>query len=296
MAASSYSASAPATIMLFGEHAVLHHKLALVAAVDQRLTVTLAPREDREVHLISALGEYHTTLDHLNISAPFHFVLTCIDYFLPSLITGMNLTITSSFSSTVGLGSSAAVVAATTHCLMQWLEHQGDLFTIAQQIVQRVQGCGSGADVAASIYGGVIAYRIEPLCIEPLNVHPQITLIYAGYKTPTPEVIRLVQERNSTEKLTHLYEQIDMCVQQAKQALRDKDLDTLTSLMAEHHAYQQALGVSDAILDLIVQEHAAQGAKISGSGLGDCVLVLGHITQSKHGTVIPIQISPKGIN
>ena len=64
---------------------------------------------------------------------------------------------------------------------LRWLEHQEIYLLAAQQIVQRVQGCGSGADVAAAIYGGVIGVcRIEPQCIEPQNVHPQITLIYAG--------------------------------------------------------------------------------------------------------------------
>ena len=43
-----YTASAPGSLMLFGEHAVLHGHAALVAAVDRRVTVTLRPRRRRK--------------------------------------------------------------------------------------------------------------------------------------------------------------------------------------------------------------------------------------------------------
>ena len=69
--------------------------------------------------------------------------------------------------------------------------------------------------------------------------------------------------------------------------------------MREHHRYQQQLGVSDPTLELLIDEAQQQpgiaGAKISGSGLGDCIVTLGHLTQSQHGTLIPITLSDTGI-
>ena len=51
-------ASAPGSLMLMGEHAVLHGKKALVCAIDQRISVSLTPREDARISIVSALGEY----------------------------------------------------------------------------------------------------------------------------------------------------------------------------------------------------------------------------------------------
>jgi mevalonate kinase len=293
----AFRSSAPATVMLFGEHAVLHNKLALVAAVNQRLHVTLTLRDDHMIHVQSSLGSYITSLDDFHIQPPFQFVLACIQHFLPSIRQGFNLAITSSFSSTVGLGSSAAVVAATTDCLMQWLtqHNKEELFAISRTIIQQVQGCGSGADAAASIYGGVIAYRMHPILIEKIETAQEFTLIYSGYKTPTPEVIKKVQQENSPEKLINLYEEINTCVEQAKQALQKNNTNELKKVMAQHYRYQKELGVSDETLDALIKEHSEQGAKISGSGLGDCIVVLGNIQHSKQGAIIPIQLSPSGI-
>ena len=42
----SYKVSAPGSMMLMGEHSVLKNKFALVAALNRRMKVELALRED----------------------------------------------------------------------------------------------------------------------------------------------------------------------------------------------------------------------------------------------------------
>ena len=61
--ATTYKFSAPGSIMLMGEHAVLRNQLAIVGAVDKRMTVTLTPHENNRIEIYSSLGNYHTTLD-----------------------------------------------------------------------------------------------------------------------------------------------------------------------------------------------------------------------------------------
>ena len=46
-------ASAPGSIMITGEHAVVYGHKAIVAAVEQRISVTLTPRQDDQVRITS---------------------------------------------------------------------------------------------------------------------------------------------------------------------------------------------------------------------------------------------------
>lgn len=306
MAKKSYGASAPGSIMLFGEHAVLRDKLAIVAAVNKRITVKLTPRPDDQINIFSTLGEYKTNLNKFKNQNLFKFVLTSIEHHISLIPTGFDLHITSEFSHQVGLGSSSAVVVAVLHCLMQWLINTIDtkiLFFDARNIIREIQGCGSGADVAASVYGGSLAYRQEnPLEIEKLNLLPDISLVYCGYKTPTPDVINKVNllENSQPEQYIKIFNLMDQCALKAKNAFMHKDLALIAQLMKEHQHYQKLLGTSDNTLEKLITESLAQenimSAKISGSGLGDCIVTLGEIKTKTNisGEIIPVKISLEG--
>lgn len=65
--------------------------------------------------------------------------------------------------------------------------------------------------------------------------------------------------------------------QQAELALEAKDQDTLGQLMSQAHNHLKSLGVSCDLSDLLVAtalEHGALGAKMSGGGLGGCIIAL----------------------
>lgn len=268
--------------MLMGEHAVLRNKLALVGAVDKRITVTLTPQENDHIDIYSELGEYHSTINAMEDSFIFRFVLATIKPHQLKIAQGFRLNIHSEFSSQVGLGSSAAVVVATLACLQQWL-HQIDhqqLFLDARIIIQQVQGRGSGADVAASVYGGVVAYRMDPFSIEKSENIFDIALIYTGYKTPTPEVIKMVDQyiQSDPEKYVRIFHEMNDVSEKAWQAIQQKHWIELGKLMQQHQHAQTQLGVCDEktaeLLNLLQQNPDVLGCKISGSGLGDCVIAL----------------------
>ncbi len=279
----SYQFSAPGSIMLMGEHAVLREKTALVGAIDKRITVTLTPHEDNRIDIYSALGEYHEKLNDLKDASVFRFILSTIRFYLAHIHNGFRLNIHSEFSSEVGLGSSAAVVVATCACLKDWLiQHfdQEQLFLDARAIIQHTQGRGSGADVAASVFGGIIKYRMTPICIEKSENIVDIALIYTGYKTPTPEVIKIVDQRVALnpKKYALLFEKINTYSERAWNAIHQKDLLLLGQMMDQHQKTQNLLGVCDEkTSQLLYSLHHHQqvlGSKISGSGLGDCVVAL----------------------
>ncbi|MFN7098736.1 MAG: galactokinase family protein, partial [Gammaproteobacteria bacterium] len=113
MACTVFNASAPGSLMVMGEHAVLAGKLALCMAVEQRVHVSLQPRTDNIIHLSSnAFPDYQTTCDQIKIEKPYQFVLGVLSAYQTNLNSGCDIHIVADFSHTMGLGSSAAVTVA----------------------------------------------------------------------------------------------------------------------------------------------------------------------------------------
>jgi mevalonate kinase len=297
-----YKASAPGSLMLMGEHAVLQGKHALVAAINRRIRVTLKPRADRLIYVSSALGTLKTSIDSLRTlerEKSFRFVLAAIDVYHSKLTLGFELTIESEFSDKIGFGSSAAVVVATLKVLDKFINLSPSqpinvnskepinlvLFQLAKTVIQQVQGVGSGADVAASIMGGIVFFRTHPLVIEKLALPslPSLVAVYSGYKMPTEEVIQIVEKKrlHSPQIYDGIFQVMEQCTVAAYHALQKEDWEKLGCLFNIQHGLMSALGVSDTTLDYFANtlrgSTEIKGAKISGSGLGDCVVGLGTI-------------------
>jgi mevalonate kinase len=302
---SKIEVTAPGSIMLMGEHAVLFGEPALACAVEARLTVTLVPRSDRRVLIDSALGQYSGSLDELSSMPELAFVLAVIAGYQSQLQRGFELSIRSGFSHTVGLGSSAAVTAATTAALAAYAGQSTDpetLFARALTAVHQVQhGRGSGTDLAASLYGGVIGYDMAPAQVRPLSGLPPIALYYSGYKMKTPEVLARVEQKaaRQPELFAGLYRLMGQTSQAAEKAVNHQDWDGLGELMNLYQGLMDALGVCDATLAQMIYRLRAEpgvlGVKISGSGLGDCVLALGRVESALPWESIPVSVAAKGV-
>jgi mevalonate kinase len=294
--------------MITGEHAVLHGARALVGAVDARVRVVLTPCTGRRVDIRSALGTRQTSLDAPDISPPFQFVGRALQLLGPGCPSGFALEITADMPPDVGLGSSAAVTVATLAALHAWGGSQGvpdpvQLHREALAIVRDVQGAASGADLAASVWGGVLLYRQTPAVLRRHTLFPGITLVYAGYKTTTAEVIRQVESRRATAPAAFdsLYARMDACTEAADAAFADADWPRLAFALQQGQSLMEELGVCDATLaDIIRHLRSTVGiasAKISGSGLGDCVLALGHPAPGAKLPYrqIPVRFSGQGL-
>lgn len=304
--------TAPGSLMLMGEHAVLFGEPALACAVDKRISVELAPREDRQVVIDSALASYRSDLDQLVAEAKLSFVLAAIQRQQAVLQTGFELRIRSEFSHTVGLGSSAAVTVAVVAALMAFSgEASGDpmaVFNESLAVVHQVQdGRGSGTDLVAAVFGGVVGYTAataeSPAQIRALKGLPQISLYYAGYKTKTPDVLKIVEQycAQQPQLFAGIYRLMGQCTAQAELAVERSDWVSLGQLMNMYQGFMDALGVNDKQLSDIIyslrQSDAIYAAKISGSGLGDCVLALGQDANlSIAYEQIPVSISAQGVS
>lgn len=294
--------SAPGNLMLMGEHAILHDQPAIALAVGNRLSVSLTPRVDDTVTIESELGCYQSTLSELSEDSTFSFMVAAIQLCQSKLKQGFDLSVTSEFSEQVGLGSSAAVTASTVACLLTFCgEHatKEDVFNLALKTVHSVQsGRGSGTDLAASIWGGLIAYEMKGAKVRQLKGTPDIDLFYVGYKMKTPEVIALVNQRADTAPAIYasIYQLMGQVTRAAEEAIVSQEWNRVGLLMDQYSGLMDALGVCDANLaDLqfrMRQQSGVLGAKISGSGLGDSVISLGLTNPSE----IPYQHLPVSIH
>lgn len=297
--------SAPGSLMLIGEHAVLHGRRALVAALNRRMRVQLRPRADRHICIQSALGKRVVALDRLAIQQPFTFITAALLQQRRQLPGGLDIEIQAEFSHDIGFGSSAAVTVALLRALAELCGSARDdkkILADAIAVIRQVQGRGSGADAAASLLGGVVCYRAAPLEFKPLAVAPPLVAVYCGYKTPTAEVIALVEQRRRRQPqlFGKIFDLMDDCVARALPLVRRKKWRALGELMNLHHGLQTALGVNTTELEDICQRLRRApgswgGAKISGSGLGDCAIALGR----PRGTFQPyplhqLQVEPAG--
>ena len=295
-------ATAPGSLMLMGEHAVLHGRLALVAAVDSRLSVAATPRSDRIVSITSSLGEYRSDLDSLAASHDFRFLVAAIREARPA--TGLDLVVTSEFSHTIGFGSSAAVTVAAVAAIRRLSGLDDDRKAIVEsalRVIRSVQGMGSGADVAASTHGGIVLYRATPMEIDVLpHTHP-LTAVYSGSKMPTPEVVALVEKSRALYPsiFEDIYNAIDQCVMDAADAVHARDWATVGRMMNVNQGLMDAMGVSNAALSRIVYALRGApgilGAKISGSGLGDCAIGLGSVGSTFSDPVMPVTVDTEGV-
>lgn len=278
-AGKTYWADAPASTMLFGEHAVLAGYPAMVMAVDYRLKIKVQRRRDLQIH-IDALGEKLQALNAYDYALDRKFKYISAALRGLSIPLGLNIVIDSQIDSCVGLGSSSALLIALVAVLDLVVDGRVKPFEIvhqrALQVLHQVQGRGSGADLAACFYGGVIVYTMLDGVKGRLKApNSSMHLIYSGYKTPTGQVLDLLHERVSSGICNRKsIDELGRICQRAIVAWQEGDLDALAHCCDQHHVAMQQLMLSDATLDAIYTHLRADGimAKISGSGLGDCIL------------------------
>ncbi|WP_299082877.1 hypothetical protein [uncultured Ruegeria sp.] len=290
--------SAPGSIMITGEHAVVYGYPSIVCAIDQRITVEALPLTERRVEIVSDIGPPMTLpLEFVSKGGRYRFILSAVEFFSNRLKHGVRLTISSKIDPSLGLGSSAAVTIASLAALATMVgEDLGQsLYTKALTIVRRNEGRGSGADLAASIFGGMLAYKLPTELLDKvpageisaeitqLPTPPILSLCHSGYKTPTPVVLAKVARSMVGREAAFevLYQRMGQAAADAIVFAKKQDWLAFGAAISEYQGMMEELDVSDPTLGKIVGDAlacpATIGAKISGSGLGDCVLAVGAV-------------------
>jgi mevalonate kinase len=316
--------SAPGKLMLLGEHAVVYQRPCLVTAMDARLHMTLARTDDGlftirapDVGVDQVQGPVVEAFAEGKVRARgTRFIESSLAVFREQfgLDRGVRITTDSDFSSKLGLGSSSATVACTLFGLANLLQLDlslHDLFNLGIKAIFRVQQTGSGFDLASTIYGGTLYYdNVDPREIVPLEV-PELPLVvaYTGIKADTPTYVRRVGSLLDTwpTAMTHIFDTMAELVRAGRIALEAADWASLGQLMDMQHGLAHAIGVdTPETVELVfrAREAGAYGAKLSGAGGGDCIIVLApdhkrteieNTLRRSGGQIVPVRPNAPGV-
>lgn len=188
-------ASAPGKVIVAGEYAVLDGAPAICMAVNRRAQVSITASTEN-YHTVSAPGFCDDLDSFASIadSAKKYPLLAAVWQELQIETPDfLNIVLDSSgFSESddgkIGIGSSAALTVALTAALARLAGESRDIGRIAMAAHRRLQGgAGSGADIACSLSGGTIEYRMgERSCAElswPADLY--YTLLWSGVPADT---------------------------------------------------------------------------------------------------------------
>jgi phosphomevalonate kinase len=256
-------ATAPGKVLLAGEYAVLVGAEAVVMAVDRRVVarVVADPATDPDaraaarspfIEAVVAGVAAHAGADSVAARAAQGLA---VDSRALRAVDGIKL----------GLGSSAAVTVAACACALahEQMAQAGEeqaldaapaarlihrLAHAAHGAAQSAQGArGSGADIAASVYGGILSVRVQPdadgsgpgrgplpMLVRPLlsdlertSVH--LVFVWTGAPASTPALVARVQAWRDVEPRAH---------ERAMTALADAALGLIAALRPSGQASQ----------------------------------------------------------
>lgn len=265
--------SAPGKLMLLGEHAVVYGYPCIVTAVDKRLYVDAEIIDKNEDEIVTPQVKES------------RFVLETLSHFREKFKINKHIKITTNgnFSHNVGLGSSSAVTVATFSALSSLFNFpisKKEIFDLSHKVTLKIQGVGSGFDIAAATFGGTLYFVKAGKTIEPLEIDSLPLVVgYSGIKADTPYYVRKLAEafKDRKSEMDKIFNNIADLVKTAKKSLVEKDYSIFGKFMTDDHSLLQKLGVSIPKLDSMVEvaiKAGAYGAKLSGAGGGDCMIAL----------------------
>lgn len=178
-----------------------------------------------------------------------------------------------------GMGSSAAISIAAIRAVFDYFEQSIDMETL-EILVNKAEIIAhsnpSGLDAKTCLSDKAITF-IRNIGFSTLDLDLDAYLIIAdtGIYGNTREAVEKVAQAEEAN-LPHLAALGDL-TEMVQKAIQAKTISEIGPLMTKAHSHLQAIGVSIDKADQLVQislENGALGAKMSGGGLGGCIIAL----------------------
>jgi mevalonate kinase len=308
-------ASAPAKIILFGEHFVVYGNPAILASIDKRVFVIACIRLDKEDRIsigsdigmagqYDGNGEFMVSKGGVESKATLDPLYSAIKRILLARNSraGIEIGISSRVPPGVGLGSSAASCVATVAAvdsLFQKKLNKHKICELAIESEKLIHKTTSGADCYVSTFGGLIKYQCKSKGFKKLEIKRSFPLVVAntGIKHSTGDLVagvRKFKERNHVLFNNLAKQASDICFQ-AGIALTSGNRDRVGQLMNENHTILQRVGVSHHKAEDLIEicrNSGAVGAKITGAGGGGSVIALAGTREDR--TVVASRIQAAG--
>lgn len=286
-------ASAPAKIILFGEHFVVSDRLAIAAAIDLRAKVEANFNDSKYFSLTEKKSNFKIIVNFDDIIngcidsydrffKPLLFILHEISKYL-QFKSGIDFIIDSDIPIGVGLGSSAAVSVAFSAATLKLLNYNfsmEDIVNFASRGEYLAHERPSGIDPTISTFGGILVYRRSE-GFRALNIsinNPVIIGVTNESRYTAEMVMKVLNFKAKYPKIFDvLYEANDIIVYEAIEALKYNDLHKIGDLMNIAHGLLSSIGVSSLSLERLIyaaRNAGAYGAKITGAGGGGAIIAV----------------------
>ncbi len=293
----SFTALAPAKIIITGEHSVVYGQPAIVTAVNRYAKAQILPGVSGDISL--TLGDIKqkasSTIRHLRIlrerllesyrlclkgqlsirevlqkpSELFQFALiSLIDTFQMEIQKGFHISLHSDIPIGCGMGSSAATVVSVIRALSSFLgleiKHEW-LHKLSIEAEKLQHGYSSGVDSYVSLNGGCVRFqqgKAESIDIKNLSLF----VINTGRpRSTTGDAVMHVKKQFESSSI---WEEFGTLSEAIENALCKDDLLALKALIYENHRLLVALGVVPLKVQAFINEIQALGgvAKICGAG------------------------------
>ncbi len=280
----TYQASAPAKVILCGEHAVVYGYPAIAVPVsDVRVTATFHPEQTG--YLLVDLPDVRESWRWPPgpTGHPLALLIRETLAYLGRAHLSGRLVVRSQIPIGGGMGSSAAVATAVVRVLAaatgQTLGPE-DVSRLVYRAEEVWHGTPSGIDNTVVAFERPVWFvRGHPP--QPFYPARPFTLVIAdsGVSAPTREVVLDVRRRWEADRAHYdrLFQAIGQVVRRVREALEAGDIETVGPLLNENQQLLEEIGVSSPLLERLIKaarDAGALGAKLAGAGRGGNVIAL----------------------
>lgn len=284
--------SVPGKVILMGDHAVVHGKPALVAAINKRMYITITDAVET--------GES---------DAYVHFIMGLLEKELKQQFPPLNITISSDVPPGYHLGTSAMVAVGTIAALLYatkkiWNPQRVNQF--AYEAEKKQHGTPSGVDNTTITFGGLLWYRKELEFLKSMwqlpfkpskKLHNFFLIKTTKPKETTGEMVALVAAmvKRQASRMGKLFNENERQTKRVAVALKEgNERELIDAMQAGERTLEEMGVVSEKVKPLIrALEKSGGAAKIlGGGGITDGVGYL--LCYHPHEKKVKIECEPFG--
>lgn len=270
-----------AKIILMGEHSVVYNQPAIALPIRNVKTTVKIQSIPGDIQIRSRyfngfLNDIHSNL--LGIKQLINQTLTT----LGKPHYGLLLDIDSQIPAERGMGSSASTAVAIVRAMYAFFDRpltKNKLLKTVNISEKIIHGNPSGLDSATASADRPIWFKRDgTIKALPINFNGYLVISDSGIKGKTGEAVDIVKNKLRIDNDSRLLiEKLGELTSQTATALKDDDSLALGDIMNNAQVCLRQLGVSHPAVEKLIQaanQSGASGSKLTGGGLGGCVISL----------------------